>query len=146
MTTVKHILSEKPDEVLTVKPSSQLREALQLMTAHDIGVVIVVDEGKVQGIFSERDLAREVARQECIPLDTEVSTLMTKLVFFVTPDQLIDECMAIMVEKHIRHLPVMEAGKLIGMVSIRDVVREIVSSKDITIRSLENYILGREYA
>ena len=146
MTTVRHLLNDKPDEVLTVAPATTLREALKLMNDHDIGVVVVVDEDKVQGIFSERDFAREVVQKDSLSLDAQVSALMTSQVYYVQPDQLIDDCMALMVDKHIRHLPVLENGHLVGMISIRDVVREMVSSKDITIRSLENYIMGREYA
>ncbi len=146
MTTVRHLLNDKPDEVLTVAPATTLREALKLMNDHDIGVVVVIDEDKVQGIFSERDFAREVVRTDNLSLNTAVSALMTSQVYYVQPDQLIDDCMALMVDKHIRHLPVLEGGRLVGMISIRDVVREMVSSKDITIRSLENYIMGREYA
>jgi CBS domain-containing protein len=144
MTTVRHLLGQKINEVWAVAPNATLLEALKMMSDHDIGVVVVVDQGSVAGIFSERDFAREVARNEKVSLDTAVSRLMSSQVYFIKPDQLVNDCMAIMTEKHIRHLPVMDKDRLIGVISIGDVVREMVEEKDITIRSLENYILGRE--
>jgi CBS domain-containing protein len=144
MTTVKHLLGQKAHEVWSVSPEASLLEALKLMEAHDIGVVVVIDQGEVVGIFSERDFAREVAREEKLALDTPVSKLMTSQVYYMRPDQFISECMALMTERHIRHVPVMDRDRLIGVVSIGDVVREMVEEKDVTIRSLENYILGRE--
>lgn len=146
MTTVKYLLSQKPGEIWSVAPATSLREALKVMYDRDIGVVVVMAQEQVVGIFSERDFARYAARTEELSLNTPVSELMTSQIYFVEPDQLIDECMAIMTEKHIRHLPVMNNKQLIGLISIGDVVREAVSQKDVTIRSLENYIMGREFS
>ena len=146
MTTVRQLLMQKAGDVWSVTPDTSLQDALSIMYDHDIGVVVVVDKEQVKGIFSERDFARRVARDHDLPLTMPVKNLMTSQVFFVQPDQLIDECMAIMSDRHIRHLPVLEKNKLVGLVSITDLVREIVSQKDITIHSLQNYILGREFA
>jgi CBS domain-containing protein len=145
MTTVRQLINQKSGEIWSVAPDAPLAEALDMMYDHDIGVVVVVDQGKVAGIFSERDFARRTAVSKDLPLEEVVSDLMTSPVVYVTPDDSMDACMALMTEKHIRHLPVLENGRLVGMISIGDVVRDIVSQKDITIRSLENYILGREH-
>jgi CBS domain-containing protein len=145
MTTVKHLLSQKPNEIWSVTPATTLREALKVMYDRDIGVVVVMTQEQVVGIFSERDFARYAARTDDLSLNTPVSELMTSQIYYVEPDQFIDECMAIMTEKRIRHLPVMKDKQLIGLISIGDVVRESVSQKDVTIRSLENYIMGREF-
>lgn len=146
MTTVKHLLSQKPSEIWSVAPTTSLRDALKVMYDRDIGVVVVMAQEQIVGIFSERDFARHAARTAELSLNTPVSELMTSQIYFVEPDQFIDECMAIMTEKHIRHLPVMKNKQLVGLISIGDVVREAVSQKDVTIRSLENYIMGREFS
>ena len=145
MTTVRQLLTQKAGDVWSVGPDAALQDALTIMYDHDIGVVVVVDKDEVKGIFSERDFARRAARDPELKLDTAVKNLMTSQVYFVQPDQLIDDCMAIMSNRHIRHLPVLDKGRLVGLISITDLVREIVSQKDITIHSLENYILGREF-
>ena len=146
MTTVRHLLMQKAGDVWSVTPDTPLQNALNIMYDHDIGVVVVVEKEQVKGIFSERDFARRASREHELKLDTPVKELMTSQVYFVNPDQLIDDCMAIMSDRHIRHLPVLEKNKLVGLISITDLVREIVSQKDITIHSLENYILGREFS
>jgi CBS domain-containing protein len=146
MTTVRQLLDQKPQDVWSVAPAASLWDVLQLMDEHDIGAVVVLDEGSITGIFSERDFARYAARNKKISLELPVSVLMTSQVVSIRPDQLLDECMALMTEKNIRHLPVLDQGQLIGLVSIRDVVKEIVSQRDTTIHSLENYIMGREFA
>jgi CBS domain-containing protein len=145
MTTVRHLLDQKSAEVWSMASTATVREALQVMSEQDIGVVVVVDNTQVTGIFSERDFARRIAFDEHFSLDTPVSELMTSPVIAVGPDQFMDECMAIMTEKRIRHLPVVENGHLVGMISLRDLVGEIVSQKDLQIHSMENYILGREF-
>ena len=145
MTTVRHLLNQKSAEIWSMAPEATVREALQVMYDQDIGVVMVVDGDQVTGILSERDFARRIAVEADFSLDSPVAGLMTHSVVSVHPDQFMDDCMAIMTEKHIRHLPVLEYGKLVGLISIGDLVREIVSQKDITIHSLENYIMGREF-
>jgi CBS domain-containing protein len=146
MTTVRHLLLQKAGDVWSVTPDTSLQDALNIMYDHDIGVVVVMDKEKIRGILSERDFARRAAREHGCNLDSPVKSLMTSEVYFVHPDELIEDCMAIMTEKHIRHLPVLDKDKLVGLISIGDLVREVVSQKDITIQSLENYILGREFS
>ena len=146
MTTVRHLLSQKAGDVWSVTPDTSLQDALNIMNDHDIGVVVVLDKEKIRGILSERDFVRLAAREHGLNLETPVKNLMTSAVYYVALDGLIEDCMAIMTEKHIRHLLVVEKEKLVGVISIKDLVREVVSQKDITIQSLENYILGREFS
>ncbi len=146
MTTVRHLLDQKANEVWIISPETTLRDALKLMLDQEIGALIVNDAQGMVGIFSERDFARAAARNEGLSLNTPVAELMTQQVYCVNSDGLIEDCMILMTEKRIRHLPVLQGKTVIGMISIGDVVREIVSQKDTTIRSLENYIMGREYA
>ncbi|MGD0005852.1 MAG: CBS domain-containing protein [Anaerolineaceae bacterium] len=145
MATVWHLLNQKGRDVWSVNPDQTVLEALELMTDKGIGAVIVLENDKIVGIFSERDFARFSAKKGSLSLYIPVNELMTQAVFTVHPDQSIDECMALMTQKHIRHLPVVDKGQLVGLISIGDVVREVISQKEITIHSLENYIMGREY-
>ena len=117
-------------------------EALELMATKDIGAVVVVEKERPVGIFSERDYARKVILKGKTSKNTRVSELMSKPVLFVRPDQTIEECMALMTEKHVRHLPVMENDKLIGIVSIGDAVKAIIAEQQFTIHQLEQYITG----
>jgi CBS domain-containing protein len=142
MKIVKQLLSPKPHEVWSVSPSNSVYEALQLMAAKDIGAVLVVENSQVVGIFSERDYARKVILKGKASKETQVGELMTKDVLYVRPDQSLEDCMALMTEKHIRHLPVMEQNKLLGIVTIGDIVKAIISEQQFTIRELENYISG----
>lgn len=146
MTTAGQLLLQKGGQVWTVTPHTSLHDTLELMAEKDIGVVVVMEGTKIAGIFSERDFAREAVKNREISLETPISKLMTRLVYFVRPEQTMEECMALMTEKHIRHLPVLVDDHVIGLISIGDVVKEVLSYKDTTIRSLENYILGREYS
>jgi CBS domain-containing protein len=145
MATVWHLLNQKGRDVWSVNPDQTVLEALELMTDKGIGAVIVLENDKIVGIFSERDFARFSAKKGSLSLYVPVNELMTQAVFTVHPEQSIDECMALMTQKHIRHLPVVDKGQLVGLISIGDVVREVISQKEITIHSLENYIMGREY-
>ncbi len=145
MATVWHLLNQKGRDVWSINPDQTVLEALELMTDKGIGAVIVLENDKIVGIFSERDFARFSAKKGSLSLYVPVNELMTQAVFAVHPDQSIDECMALMTQKHIRHLPVVDKGQLVGLISIGDVVREVISQKEITIHSLENYIMGREY-
>ncbi len=145
MTIVKQVLLQKGAEVWQVAPDTTLRAALKLMGQKKIGAVMVCQGEKVLGIFSERDFARTAAEEDQLTLDTHVDQLMTEVVFYVDPEKSMDDCMALMTEKHIRHLPVMQNGRLTGLISIGDVVKEIITEKDISIHSLENYIMGRDY-
>ena len=145
MTTVKHILMEKGHVVWSVSPHAAVKDALHLLAEKKIGAVLVVEESKILGIFSERDYVRLVANAGALAQDTLVHEVMTHPIYFVTPDQKLEDCMSLMTAKHIRHLPVMESGKLVGLISIGDVVKWLIEDKVTTIKGLENYILGRGF-
>ena len=115
------------------------------MAEKNIGAVMVVDEDKLTGIFSERDYARKIILQDRHSDDTPVSDVMTPNVITIEPDQRLEECMVIMSDRHIRHLPVIEEGKLIGIISINDVVAAIIRDQKTRIASLESYISGSPY-
>ncbi len=145
MITIQQILKEKGSEVWSVHPNTTLGDALVLMAEKDIGALLVMEGGEVTGIFSERDFARHAVSGGGCTLQDPVSKMMTDEVYYVSPDQTTDECMALMTQKHFRHLPVMENGKLAGIITIGDIVKWMNEEKDVTIRGLENYILGRDY-
>jgi CBS domain-containing protein len=112
------------------------------MADKDIGALLVIEDDLVIGIFSERDYARKVILQGKASKDTPIEEIMTARVIFVQPDQSIEECMAVMTEKHVRHLPVLENGQLLGVISIGDVVKAIIADQGFVIEQLENYITG----
>jgi CBS domain-containing protein len=140
MSTVKDILLQKGQQVWYVTPETTLRDALKLMAAKNIGAVVVLDGHDVVGIISERDYARRVITSESLSLDDPVRTVMTAPVYYVEPDNTVEECMNLMTAKHFRHLPVMTGQDVIGLISIGDVVKQILSEKDREIESLEDYI------
>jgi CBS domain-containing protein len=139
MATVKDLLKDKFTQVWYVTPTSTVSDALKLLAEQQIGAVLVVEAGKIVGIFSERDFARKALSPE-VNLSTPVGDLMVRGVYYVTPDQSVESCMAMMTAKRFRHMPVLEDGKLVGVISIGDVIRQIMSEKDSTIQSLEDYI------
>jgi len=145
MATIGHILKQKGHAVWTVTLQTRLMDVLALLAEKEIGAVIVKDGARIAGIFSERDFARRVARTGQAGLDTPVAELMTSLVYYVRPDQSVDEAMALMTDRRIRHLPVMQGDDVVGMISIGDLVKDVVSEKDSHIRSLENYIMGNAH-
>ncbi|MEJ2486880.1 MAG: CBS domain-containing protein [Anaerolineales bacterium] len=140
--TVKMILESKPSQVWSVSPNTPVIDALALMAEKGIGAVLVMEDEKVVGIMSERDYARKIALKGKTATSTPVSEIMTEHVIYVEPSQPIEEIMALMVGKHIRHLPVLEDGKLIGIISIGDVVRALISEQQLLIEQLESYIRG----
>lgn len=142
MKTVQHLLELKAPGVVTISPRASVFEALTRMAEKDIGAVVVADtdDGAVVGILSERDYARKVILHHKASRDIPVSEIMTSPVVCVAPDQTLDECMALMTDKRIRHLPVLEDGVLIGVLSIGDLVKAMFSEQDYTIRQLEGYI------
>jgi CBS domain-containing protein len=142
MTTVRNILEKKGTAAWSVEPETLVFDALTLMAEKNIGALLITKDNALIGIFSERDYARKVALKGNTSHTAAVKEIMTGNVISVTPDQSIDDCMDIMTLKHIRHLPVLENGKLIGMVSIGDVVKEMVSEREQTIEQLKNYITG----
>jgi CBS domain-containing protein len=140
---VMQILQTKGNAVWTIDPRKTVYEALKLMADKGIGALIVVEAGKVVGIFSERDYARKVILEGRASKETLVEDIMTERVVGVNMDTTVDVCMQLMTEGHFRHLPVMEGDKLIGVVSIGDVVKSIIMEQGHLIEQLENYILGR---
>ena len=140
MKTVQQLLESKRYSVVSVAPSSTVLDALQVMADKEIGAVIVIDDGHLVGIFSERDYARKVVLQNKSSKDTPVREIMTEKVVCVRPEQTIEDCMGLMTDKHIRHLPVLEHKKVVGVISIGDVVKEMLSEKELIIKQLESYI------
>lgn len=140
MASVKDVLKEKPAHVWSVAHTTPIIEALALMAERKIGALPVMDGEKIVGIFSERDFARNAVSNQNCSLADPVSTLMSHPVLYVTPDQSIEDCMTVMTVKQIRHLPVLEQGKLTGMVSIGDVVKFMLAEKQSTIDGLEHFL------
>lgn len=140
MATVADIIRMKGNDVYWVAPDATLSGTLKEMAKRNVGAVLVLDEHKICGIFSERDFARQVVEQEGLSVDTPIRDLMTQPVIYVTPETSVEECMGIMTAQRFRHLPVLEKGQLIGVVSIGDVVKQLLLEKDTTIESLEHYI------
>ncbi len=141
--TVRQILKAKGGQVWSVGPETTVMEALELMAEKDIGAVVVVQDGKMTGIFSERDYARQAVRQKETLNLLPVSTFMTRDVITVTPEQSVKECMLLMTSRHIRHLPVIENEQLTGMITIGDVVKTIISDQALLLEEMENFISGR---
>jgi CBS domain-containing protein len=142
MYTVRHLLQIKGNRVWSIAPKTTVYEALELMAAQNIGAVLVVEGDKIVGIFTERDYARKVILKGKTSKTATVGELMTTEVLYVNPDDAIENCMALMTGKRARHLPVLENGKLVGVISIGDVVKAIISDREIMIRELERYITG----
>jgi len=140
---VMQILQTKGKAVWTIGPQETVYEALKLMAEKEIGALVVVEAEKVVGIFSERDYARKVILEGRSSKETPVSEIMTGRVVGVNLDTTVEVCMELMTEGHFRHLPVMDGDRLIGVVSIGDVVKSIISEQGHLIEQLENYILGR---
>lgn len=144
MTTVKQLLKEKGTNVYSISSNGTVYQALALMSEKACGAVIVLEGESIAGIFSERDFARKILSENCA-LDMPVERFMTREVYAVPPESSIDECMALMTQKKFRHLPVVEHNKVVGVISIGDIVKDVIENKEILIRSLENYIVGHEY-
>jgi CBS domain-containing protein len=140
MKTVKQLLESKAPGVVTIAPEASVFEALELMADKDIGAVVVTHNSRVIGIMSERDYARKVILHNKSSKELPVAQIMTEKVVYVRPTQTVDECMALMTDKHIRHLPVLDGEQLIGVLSIGDLVRATISEQDFVIKQLENYI------
>jgi len=140
MNTVKDILNMKGMEVWTVTPQSKVYDALKLMADKNIGAVLVAENENIVGILSERDYARKVALEGKSSKELPVQEIMSQRVLYITSDKNLDECMALMIEKKIRHLPVFENEKLNGIISIGDVVKAVLDHKKFTIEQLEQYI------
>ena len=143
MTMVSHILQSKGYDIWSIPPDATVFDALSLMAEKNVGAVLVMDAGLLVGILSERDYARKIILKGRASHDTRVREIMTENVVCVRPDQTTEECMALMTDKRIRHLPVIEGAKVMGVVSIGDVVKAVISEKDFVIEQLENYITGK---
>jgi len=140
MKTVKEILQAKPQGLLSISPNATVLDALKMMADYEIGALVVLDGDRLSGIFSERDYARKVILQGKASKDTAVAEIMTHKVVCVRPEQSVEECMALMTDKRIRHLPVLQEKKVIGVISIGDVVKEVISEQRFMIEQLEHYI------
>ncbi|MDP2886340.1 MAG: CBS domain-containing protein [Ignavibacteria bacterium] len=142
MTTVRNILQSKGPEIWSVEPETPVMAALKIMDEKNIGALVVARGGSVLGILSERDYARKLVLKGRSSSDSTVQDLMTSSVITVTPEQSMDQCMDLMTSKRIRHLPVVENDKLVGLISIGDVVKAVISEKEFLVKQLENYITG----
>jgi len=141
MKTLRQFLEGKNRPLASVAPDQTVLRALEIMAESDVGALVVLDGKQLVGMFSERDYARKVILQGKASKQTKVSEVMTSKVITVTQETRMEECMAIMTEKHIRHLPILDPEKqLIGIVSIGDVVKEVISQQQFIINQLENYI------
>jgi CBS domain-containing protein len=146
MYSIRQLMQDKSDkETYSVSPQAKVEQALALMADKNIGAVMVVDADQMVGIFTERDFARKAIVTGKCSLDTPVAEVMTQQMFTIQLDSSLEECMNQMTAHRIRHLPVMDKGRLVGMVSMRDVVEALITKKDSTIERLESYILGTEY-
>jgi CBS domain-containing protein len=141
MTLVMQILQTKGSDCWSITPDSTVYDALKLMAEKNVGALLVVEADKLVGIMSERDYARKVILKDKSALTTPVSEIMTRKVYWVRPEQTIEECMALMNDKRVRHLPVLEDDKLVGVVSIGDIVKAIIANQEFMIEQLESYIV-----
>lgn len=143
MKTARQVLETKPIQAIySIQPGATVYSALQLMAEKGIGALLVMEHGKIVGILSERDYARKVILMQRTSRDTLVRDIMTTSVIYVRANQSTDECMALMTQHRLRHLPVMEGDELIGMLSIGDLVKDIISEQRFIIEQLEHYISG----
>lgn len=140
MKTIAQILEGKGHEIITIRPTDSVLVALEVLAAYNIGALPVVEAGRLTGIFSERDYARKVALKGLTSAVTEVNDIMTSKVLCAKLQHTVMECMALMTDKHIRHLPVMDGEQLVGMLSIGDLVKAIIEDQQFQIQQLESYI------
>lgn len=143
MKTLKQLLAEKKRPLAVVSPKDTVYHALTVMAQHDVGALLVLDGEELVGIFSERDYARKVTLVGKSSQDTQVREIMSEKVAYVTPAHSLQQCMALMTEKHFRHLPVLDSdGAVLGIISIGDLVKETISDQQFLIGELERYIAG----
>jgi CBS domain-containing protein len=141
--TAANILKSKPDQTVhTITPTASVFDAVKLMAEKNIGALLVMEGEKVVGIITERDYARKIVLMARSSKETPVRDVMTSSVMYVRPDQTSEECMVLMTENRLRHLPVMNGDKLIGLISIGDLVKDIISEQKFIIQQLEHYIAG----
>jgi len=142
MTTVGQLLRGKGTETHSIGPDDTVHEALKRMAEANVGALLVLDDDRLVGIMSERDYARKVVLEAKTSVGTPVRDIMTANVMYVHREQTVEECMALMTDKRVRHVPVMEEGKVLGVISIGDVVKSIIAEQEFLIEQLANYITG----
>jgi CBS domain-containing protein len=142
MRTVEQLLHVKGGDIWSIAPQATAFHALQIMAEKNVGALLVMENEKVVGIFSERDYARKVILKDKSSKNTSVSELMTREVVYIDAEATLEESMALMTVKHIRHLPVLQNNRLIGIVTLGDVVKQLISDQQFAIRELEKYITG----
>ncbi len=141
--TIRSVLRRKGGDIWSIGPGATVYEAIEMLADKGIGALLVMAEGRLVGIISERDYARKVILKGKASKETRVKEIMTSPVLTVTPNRTVDECMTLMTEKHIRHLPVVEDETVVAMLSIGDLVKWIISEQEEKIQHLENYITGK---
>jgi CBS domain-containing protein len=141
-TSVRQVLEAKGATTFSLPPEATVYDALELMAKNDVGSVVVADGDCLLGMFTERDYARKMILQGRSSKDTKVSELMTSNILTVSPTQTIDDCMAMITDNRVRHLPVVEKGRLVGIISIGDVVKAVIADQQRTIQQLSSYIAG----
>jgi CBS domain-containing protein len=142
MATVRDMIRKKGSQIFSISPDATVFEALQKMAEYNTGALLVMRGDTVEGILSERDCVRRLDLEGRTARQTKVSEIMTSRVVYVEASQPLEECMALMIDKNIRHLPVYDGGKLLGLISVRDVLKEVVDVQQFMISQLERYITG----
>ena len=142
MPTIKDILKAKGHDVYSISPNAKVFDALELMADKGVGALVVLKERRIVGVISERDYARKVILMGKFSKDTPVQDIMTSEIICISPDQVPEGCLALMTDKHVRHMPVLENDQLVGIVSIGDLVKSIISDQKLRIDQLEHYVRG----
>lgn len=142
MIQVKHLLDDKGDRVFSIRPEDSVRDAIRSMAEHGIGALLVIADGKLVGVVTERDYARKVILQGRASSDTKVSDIMVCEPVSVLPNDSVEHCMALCTDRRIRHLPVIADGQVVGLVSIGDLVKSVISQQAEQLRQMEQYIVG----
>jgi len=142
MTTVKHVLDQKGHHVHFIHPDASVFDALKMMAENNIGSLVVLEGGKLVGVITERHYAREIVLKGRTSPGTLVRDIMSTKVIYAWPDQSVEECMAVMTARAVRHLPVLEGGRLVGIVSIGDMVKSVIDDQKFMIEQLEHFIHG----
>lgn len=143
MKTLKQFIDSRPHKLASIRSDQSVLRALEIMAQYDVGALLVIDDDKLVGVFSERDYARKVILQGKASRNTKVSEVMTGKVYYAGLETSFEECMALMTEKHFRHLPILDAGNnVVGIISIGDVVKEILGQQQFIISQMEKYIAG----
>lgn len=142
MITVQHVLNRKPRQLHHIHPDATVRDGLRQMAEHNIGALVVLEDGQIRGIMTERDYARKIVLVGRTSLDTPVREIMSRRVIVATLEQTVEECLAVMTARAVRHLPVIDCNTVVGIVSIGDLVKAVIADKQFIIEQLEHYIQG----